>query len=114
MKKSIEQDLIDASDALEHLIKEYPKLSIEDKVDVGARVRAISKSSEKLGELVKDEIKERLKMKEGTVLGAMFKAVLKLVPVPRLDQKRLKEEKPSVYAQFVHEDEDKRVTFEPR
>lgn len=114
MKPSINQSLIDASDALEHLLDKLPTLSMADKVDIAARNRAIAKNSKALDDAIKDEIKDSLKHKPGVKLGEVFKAVLKLIPCERLDQKALKEEKPAIYAAYVKGSEDERVTFEPR
>lgn len=114
MKKSIDQDLIDASDSLEHLVKMYDKLTIEEKVDVGARLKGICKNAEAMRTKIGDELKERTKHKEGTVLGDVFKAVIKLVSVERFKAKELKEANPKLHAEYCRTDTDERVNYEPR
>ncbi len=114
MKKALDQDLIDASDALEHLVKQYDKMTLEEKVDIGARLKGICNNAEKLRKQIGDAMKERVKQKEGTVLGDVFKAVIKLVPIDRLNQTALKEEKPAIYNAYLRNDTDVRVTYEPR
>lgn len=114
MHKMIDADLTDAVDALEHLIKRLHKQPLETKVDVGARIRGLAKSIEVVDKEIKDEVKEILKQKEGEVTGELFKAILKLVPTTRLDQKLLKAEHPEVYQACLDETEVLRVTYEPR
>jgi len=114
MITSVKNDLSDASESLEHLLKKYADLTIAEKVDVGARVNAIKKNADKLVELVKDDVKAKRKGKEGAVNGEIFKSALTLVPTTRLDQKLLKEERPEVHAEYNREVVDTRITFEPR
>jgi len=114
MITSVKNDLSDASESLEHLLKKYDDLSMVEKVDVGARVNAIAKNASALVEKVKEDIKARRKGKEGSVNGEIFKAVLKLVSTTRLDQKALKDELPDTHAEYNKDVTDTRINFEPR
>lgn len=114
MNRAVKIDLADACDALESLTARYDKMALTDKVDMGAKLRALLKSAEKLDKLVKADIEEARKGKEGTTLGEIFKAVLKFVPVTRLDSKLLKEKDIKTWAKYSRDDTDHRITYEPR
>ena len=114
MITSVKNDLSDATESLEHLLKKYADLTMPEKVDVGARVNAIKKNADKLVELVKDDVKARRKGKEGEVKGELFVAKLDLVDTKRLDQKALKEERPEIHAEYNKDVTDERVTFAVR
>jgi predicted phage-related endonuclease len=107
-------DLADLLDAMEHLHKMLPKLTLKTKVDVAARLKAIVKTAKSIDDDVKDEIKDHLKGKAGTVPGEIFKALVGIHPVTRLDQKLLKEERPKIYAEYEKTGDEERVTFETR
>lgn len=114
MHKSVKADLEDAVDVLEHLSKMYPKMTLEEKVDVGARINRVAKAAGDLVDLIKADIKAKLKGKEGVVPGEMFNAVLSHVGTTRLDQQLLKVEHQSVYAECCKAATDLRITFEVR
>lgn len=114
MKKSVARDLVDASDALESLLATVEKMSLEDKVDAGARVRAILKNAADLDKTLSSEIKDYLDHKEGIVMGATFKATNKLVPVSRCNVTALKEADPKTYSRYLEDSEQERVSYEPR
>jgi len=114
MRPSVDENLTIASDALEEMLKVLPKLKLAEKVDLGARLRAIIKNAGKLDDEIKDAIKEKRGGKPGTVLGDVFKAVLTEVPFPRCDVKALQEELPKIYADYLVDGSQKRVNYEPR
>ncbi len=116
MKKSVNEDLIAASDALEHLTKLYgeEKLTLPEKVDAAARLNAVAKMIEKLDEGFKADFAKNLKGKEGTVLGETFKAERNWVPAERFDQKAFKEKEPNEYEAYLYDASTYRVTFKPR
>ncbi len=114
MRKSVKQDLFDACDALEHLVGLLPKMTQPERIDVIARLRGAAKTIETIDKMVKTEIKDQLKHQEGTLPGEIFKAMLTLIIVNRLDQQKLKVEYPTVYAKCLNKGTDERVTFEPR
>lgn len=114
MNRRIKNDLVDAGDAIEHILKRLPELPMTEKVDVAALLKAIAKNCAKADTMVKDEIKTRQRGREGTVLGDTFKAILSIVPTRRLDQKAFKEAEPDMYEQYVVEAKDERITFEAR
>lgn len=114
MKKSIKEALEDASTVMEEILGKLPNMTLQEKVDVAARLKAVSKNAEKVDELVKKDIKSKLRDKAGTVLGETFKAVLALVPTSKFDQKAFKEAEPDTYDSYVKEDDQPRITFEPR
>lgn len=114
MNKLTKSDLEDIALIFEELVQRVPVMKREDKVDVAARLRAVSKHIAAIDTMVKDEIKKARKGKEGFVNGEVFKAKLSLVLVNRLDQKALKEGNPEVYDEYTKESEDQRITFEPR
>jgi hypothetical protein len=114
MKKPIEQALVDASDALEYLKAHLRELSMEEKIDTGARLRPVAKMAAELDSTIKEDIKKQRRNKPGTVFGTMFKAVLKLVPTERFLSKQLKEEDPKTYARYAVNDPVSRITYEAR
>lgn len=114
MKTITKTDLEDLTLILEELVKRLPDMKREERIDVCARVRTAGKHIEKILDAVKEEVKASRKGKEGYVNGETWRAKLTLVPVTRLDQKALKEGNPKVYDQYKRDDEDQRVTFEPR
>jgi predicted phage-related endonuclease len=89
-------------------------MSLEDKVDLGARLRAVVKNCSTIDEIIKSEIKKKLRDKAGTILGDLFKANLVLVPTTRFDSKVFKEAHPDLYEKYSTTDDQKRVLFEPR
>jgi hypothetical protein len=107
-------DLEDLTLLLEDLVKRLPKMERKERIDVAARLKPAAKHIKTIDDAVKAEIKERLKGKEGTVLGEIFKAILKLVPTKRLDQSAFKEAEPETYEQYVKETDDQRISFEAR
>lgn len=114
MKKSLEIDFADLTDILEGFTKKLDKTSQADLIDLAARLKPVAKHCGTIDEYVKGIVKDRLKHNEGFLAGGLFKAVLKLVPTSRLNQKRLKEEKPAVHAAYCDDAVDERVTFEVR
>lgn len=114
MKKALNQDLIDASEILENFANVLETLPQSDLVDLAARLKPIAKNCELIDKFAKEMVKVKLKGEEGDVLGSMFKASLKLVPVERLDQKAFKEARPSLFQQYVRENNETRINFELR
>ena len=114
MKPSIEIDLGDMVIILESFVKKLDTMLLKDQIDLAARLKPVVKHCETIDKTVKEVIKEKLKHEEGTLKGELFKASLKLVTIDRLDQKRLKAEKPTVYEQFIRNDTDERISFELR
>jgi hypothetical protein len=115
MNTSTKIDFEDMNFILEGLLKHLPKMKRSERIDVAARIRAVVKSSTTILDEVKDEIKA-VRPGEGDyfVSGEQWKAKVALVPSSRLDQKLLKEKEPKVYAKYIKDGEDVRVTFEPR
>jgi predicted phage-related endonuclease len=114
MNKAIATDLVDASDVTEHILKRLPDLSLDEKVDIAARLRAVVKNCMAIDEVVKAEIKKKLKGKEGVVLGDVFKANVKKMISQRLDQKALKNDHLDLYEKYCVDQTTWPVTFEPR
>lgn len=112
--EEIYQDIDDLSAILEDFVARLDKLGLANKIDMAARLKPVAKHVKAIDDHVKDAVKTKLAHKEGTTLGVLFKAVLKLVPVPRLDQKLLKEERPKIHEQYIRNDVDERVTYEVR
>ena len=97
MNKANNTDLGDLTDIMEGFVKKLPNMTEADQIDLAARLKPIAKACNLIDESVKKSIKERLRHKEGQSLGTLFKAVLKLVPTKRLDQKALREEEPEIF-----------------
>jgi len=114
MKKSLVNDLNDAIDCMESIKAQLPKMSLIEKVDTAARLRTIAKACGAIDVAIKAEIKDHLKHKEGEVLGQFFKALLKLIPVARLNQSLLKAEKPKLCEEYTETSDEERITFESR
>lgn len=116
MKKSIANDLNDLTIILESLHEKLDKGTISEAelIDVAARLKPIAKHCNVIDEACKAYVKDKRKGIEGTVMGELFKAVLKIVPTKRLDQKALKENEPKIHAEYNMDVEDERVTYELR
>lgn len=114
MKRSFELDLADLTAILEGFTKKLDKLTQEELIDLAARLKPVSKHCVVIDEHVKLMVKNKLRHAEGSVVGSMFKAVLKLVYTKRLNQARLKEEHPVIHTAYCDDCTDERVTFELR
>jgi hypothetical protein len=114
MNTAVAIDLADLKDALESLAKRLPKLSLKEKVDIAARLKAVEKTTKLIDETVKDEIKAKLSNKDGIIPGDIFKAILAFHDETRLDQQMLEVEYPKVFAKCRKTKPVGRVTFEVR
>jgi len=114
MNKQVRIDLADAADAIEALLQHLPKMTMQDKIDTCARLRGAAKCIEQIDKHVKDEIKRELKQTDGSLLGRLYKAVLKYNAVNRFNQAKFKEERPKLFAYYVEGNNEPRITFEPR
>lgn len=114
MKKALDLDLSDVSTILESFVAKLDKQSEADLIDIAARLKPVAKHIEAIDKHVKALVKEKLHEKEGTRLGGMFKAVLKLVPTSRFQAAAFKEAKPAVYESYCEEKDEIRITFEVR
>jgi hypothetical protein len=85
-----------------------------DLIDLAARLKPATKAIKVIDDYVKASLKAKLNGKEGTRLGNMFKAVLKIISVEQFQQKAFKEAKPAMAAQFTETVEQERITFELR
>lgn len=114
MKRATLNDLTDLTMILEdfHALKD--KMSDADLIDLAARLKPAAKAIETIDEFVKDKVKAKLHHKEGTLNGIQFRAVLKLVPMPRFQQTVFREERPRIYEAYIRNDTDERVSFETR
>src|ERR1700677_5087082 len=114
MNTEVTVDLEDLQFSMESLLKQLPKLPLKQKIDVAARLKAIEKAVKSIDEQVKEEIKTRLRHKDGSIPGELFKANLALIPTMRLNQKALQIEQPKVYAKYQESTDQERITFEVR
>ena len=112
--KLTESDLEDVTFLLEDLLKRLPKLKLSQRIDIAARLRTAGKHIEAIDKSVKDEIKERRQGVEGIVNGERWRAHLTLISVNRLNQGKLKEEQPVIYAKYTEPKNDQRINWEPR
>lgn len=111
---SVKRDLEDLLDAIEHLKASLPRLTREEKVDVGARIRSLAKTCEEIDKSIKEDIKTWRKGKPGTVLGEIFKGILAETDVTRLNQKALQEAEPVIYEKYRETKPEQRITFMAR
>lgn len=114
MKKNMEGDLVDLADILEVFVDKLDKMSQADLIDLAARLKPVAAHVEVIDKHVKTFVKEKLKHKEGSLLGANFRAELKLVPIDRFEQKEFKEVEPVLYKEYIRKDTDERVSFKVR
>ena len=114
MNQATELDLEDLRDAMDHLFKMLPKLSLAARVDVAARLNPIVKTAKAIDEAVKDAVTEKCGAKIGEVQGEMFKAVLNVFPVERFQAKLFAEERPKIYSQYLQAKDEQRITFQVR
>lgn len=111
---NIKASLSDLVLILEGLEAEVHEMSEAQAIDLAARLRPAAKHIEAIDKYVKGNIKEKLNHKDGSRLGNLFKAVLKLVPTERFDTAAFKEERPKMYASYVVTNDVERITFDVR
>src|SRR5437773_2668084 len=97
MKRSIRESLEDSTAVMEYIVSKLPDLTLPEKVDVAARLKSISKHCEAIDKSVKEDIAAKLKGKDGTVLGELFKSVRKWIDKRVFDSKAFKEAEPALY-----------------
>ena len=114
MKKSLELDVTDLGDILEGFVKKLDKMSEADLIDLAARLKPAAKHCKAIDDHVKAMVKEKLHDKEGSRLGSMFKAVLKIIPIDRFNQGNFKEKHLPIFLKFVETHDEPRITFEVR
>lgn len=114
MNKATEIDLADAMDAIENLGKRFPAMSLQDQIDIAARLKGVAKTCKTIDDAVKDEIKAKRKGKEGYVIGVLFKAWMALIPTTRINQEKLELEYPKAYAACLETKPVTRISFEVR
>lgn len=114
MKKSMELDVTYLSGILEGFAKKLDKLSEADLIDLAARLKPVVKHCDEIDEYTKALVKDKLRDKDGERLGSMFKAVLTVSPVKRLDQTALKEAEPELFEEYSKEKPEGRITFSLR
>ncbi len=114
MLRAIRVDLEAIADTLEHIAKTLPRLTQQEKVDLGARVSAFKNSAEALDKALRDEFKASLKHKPGSLPGEQFKAKLTVSPVARLDQEKLKNKYPVAYLACIDTKDEERMTYHPK
>ena len=114
MNKATEDDLKTLTEIFEDFARQFDKLKLPDQIDLAARLKPIAKACEDIDKKAKAIVKDIRKGVEGEVPGKLFKGCLTIVPVDRLQQKLLQEEKPKIYEQYLRHDEDERVTFKLR
>ena len=114
MLKALRLDLDDLYACIDDLQARLPRMLMSEKVDVAARLGSAKKSIEAMDELIKTEIKDKLKHRAGTLPGENFQAELALVPTTRLDTKALKEGEPETYEAYCKRMEVERVNFKPK
>ena len=114
MKKVQERDLDTLTAILEDFVDDLDSMLEADLIDLAARLKPTAKACEAIDKHVKELVRTKLKNKEGTRLGVMFKAVLNFVNVERFQQKVFKEADYEAYTKYLRDDKDERVTFELR
>lgn len=122
VRKLLDDPLIAASEGLEKLTssKVFSGMSIEEKIDVGARLRSIAKMVNDLDADIKADIQAALKLKDGklpdaaTKAGLDFKANLTKIDGTRLDGKKVEVNHPRIYAECLVPQVQYRITYEPR
>lgn len=114
MLKVVRTDLENVCDDLEHLQAQLPRLTLKEKVDVCARLRAACKTIKAMDEEITAEMKKLRRGKAGYVIGEVFKAFVNICPTTRLDQTALKLDLPDLFNKYTKTDDVVRVTFEAR
>lgn len=114
MKKSIREALEEASATLEYIQERYPDLTLQEKVDIGARLKAVAKACETVDKNIKVDITLKLKGKEGSVAGELFKAIRKWVDKRVFDGKAFKAAQPAMAEKYTTDGGNYEIRFEPR
>lgn len=114
MKPSHEKDLIDMTEIMEDFVLKFQKMTEADQIDLAARLKPVAKACKTIDDEVKLGIKTKLHNKEGSRLGNLFKAVLKIVPTDTFRQKEFKEDHPAKAAEYTDTVDQIRITFETR
>jgi hypothetical protein len=114
MKKAQQTDLTTLTAILEDFVEDLESMSEPDLIDLAARLKPTAKACKTIDDHVKKVVRTKLKHKEGTRLGGMFKALLKLVPVERFQAAEFKEADFVTYSKYLRDDVDERISFEVR
>src|SRR5258706_4475336 len=114
MNKTLERSVVEASDATELVLKRLADMPLDEQVDVAARLRGVVKNCASIDKAIKDNIKKKLKSKNGTVLGDLFKALLAYTDVTRFQTNAFKEAHPDLYEKWCETTSEGRITFEVR
>lgn len=114
MQRVVENDIGAVVKALEHLTNTLIKLTLTEKVDICAHARAIEKAAKVIDDAIKAEIKLKLKGRDGTVNGELFRAVRVSGPVTRLNQQKLEVEHPRIYASCLNTTNETKTLFQLR
>jgi len=114
MQKEIKIDLQELTVSLEHLKDSLETMPLATKIDVAARLKAVRDSVAEIEEHVKNEVKTKLGHRIGELPGEVFRAVLNVFPVTRLNQKVLEVNHPRIFAKCVETKEQEQVTFKVR
>ncbi len=100
--------------ALESVMDNYLKLTLQQRIDLGARARAIKARAEAIDHWVKDDINKKLNAKDGAVRGVMFSAERTTHQVTRVDQQYLEMNHPRVYRKCLKTTNEARIIFQAR
>lgn len=90
------------------------RLTLQQKIDLGARIRAIKARAEAIDEMVKADINKKLHGKDGVVRGILFSALRASHAVTRVDQQYLEINHPRVYRKCLKTTNEARILFQAR
>ncbi len=100
--------------AMEHVMDNYTKLTLQQKIDLGARVRSLRARAEAVDSWIRDDINKKLHNKDGVVRGVAFSAERATHPVTRVDQQYLEVNHPRVYNKCLKTTNEARILFQAR
>ena len=114
MNRTVDNHLTEAMRALELVKASFGNLVKSDKVDAGARIRALKNMAEAIDKALNEEIKIWRAGTSGSIMGAKFTATLTFSPVTRVDQGLLELNHPRVHKLCLVTRDEGRITYSLR
>lgn len=115
MKKSLKRDITELSVIAETLVGKLPTMSLEEKVELNARMRAVTTNLKAFDDNTKAAIEKKHGPKyTGDILGEDFKGIRAYVPSERFDAKAFKEAEPIKYEKYLVDASYYRIDYKLR
>src|ERR1700674_1944419 len=114
MMYAVSEGITAIAHRMELVVRDLPKITLKQKVDLGAQIRSLLKLCEAVDGSIKDDIKAKLHDADGVVNGYVFKAVLAYHPEQRVDINALREKNPRIYNKYLKASDVGVIRYEAR